>query len=293
MTQRIFGRDGRISWLLVAGAVIAALSATLTVSAAGRPLPGAEAMALAQAGTPSVTLSKTEVNPAGDTITVTGTGFLPELATGTRPPLAGVPSGTYIAFGAFATDWKPSAGAPSSARPTMTAADGGLKWAVPEASRAIVGQADSVTLNADGSFTAEVSVKRDYEGALAGGHYGIYTYAGSGAVQPLYETFTAVTFSTASSTPTATASASPTTAPSTTATIAPPSPTAAPASPTATAAPASPTVSAPASPTAAPKPPAAGTGDIDSNGLSTGPILLVAGAVLVAVAGASVAFRRS
>ena len=278
----------RFWWLCLAGAAIAALSVTLSVSAAGHPLPQAEQAVLAQAGSPAVTLSKTVVNPAGDTITVTGTGFLPSLAIGTRPPLAGVPAGAYIAFGAFAEVWKPSAGAPSSARPTMTAADGGLKWAVPEASRPIVGQADSVTLNPDGSFTAVISVKKDYPGALANGLYGIYTYAGSGAVQPLYETYTPVTFTAATATATSSASPSPTA----TATAAPPSPTAAPPSPT--TAPASPTAGAPNSPTVVPKPPATGTSPtVESDNVPSGAILLVAGVVLVAVAGASAIIRRS
>ncbi len=148
---------------------------------------------------PRVTLSKTVVNPAGDTITVTGVQFYPELVLGTRPPLAGQPAGTYIAFGAFAENWKPSAGAPSSSRPTF--AEGGLIWAVPAASRPIVGMDTSVTLNPDGTFTAVIKVKKDYTGALANGRYGIYTYPGSGTTQPLYETFTPITFSESPTTP--------------------------------------------------------------------------------------------
>jgi hypothetical protein len=143
---------------------------------------------------PKVTVSKTAVNPAGDTVTVTGTGFLPALATAARPPLAGQPAGVYIVFGAFAENWKPSAGAPSGARPAYSQDEGGVKWAVLEASRPVIGVGTSVTLNPDGSFTAVISVKKDYAGALADGKYGIYTYPGAGAVQPLYETFTPLTF---------------------------------------------------------------------------------------------------
>ncbi len=174
--------------------------------------------------TPSVQVSKTEVNPAGDTITVTGTGFLPTLATGTRPPLAGQSGGVYIAFGSFANTWKPSEGAPGSTRPTTAIGAGGaLIWAVPEAARAIVGENASVTLNPDGSFTATLTVVRGYEGALADGNYGIYTYAGSGAVQPLFETYTPITF-TGGAQPTAPATAQPTTAPSTAPTQVAPAP---------------------------------------------------------------------
>lgn len=155
-----------------------------------------------------ITLSKTVVNPAGDTITVTGTGFLPSLSTGTRPPLAGKPSGVYIAWGCFAETWKPSEGAPSSARPTMPQGSGGVLWAVLEADRAIIGQDASVTLNPDGSFTATVKVEKDYTGANES-RCGIYTYAGSGSTSALYETYSPVTFAQA---PTATATSVPPTA---------------------------------------------------------------------------------
>ncbi len=154
----------------------------------------------APAGNPAtVSVSKTTVDPDGDTITVTGSGFLPSLATGTRPPLTGMPSGTYVVFGAFADTWAPSAGAAPSARPAY--GDGGILWAVPESSRDSVGRNASVTLNADGTFTAVLKVKRGYDGALADGNYGIYTYAGGGAVQPLFETFTPITFTTAPAPP--------------------------------------------------------------------------------------------
>ncbi len=151
-------------------------------------------------GSPAtVNVSKTTVDPDGDTVTVTGSGFLLNLATGTRPPLAGLPSGAYVAFGAFADDWAPSVGAAASARPAY--GEGGIKWAVPEASRDSVGRDASVTLNPDGTFTAVIKVKHGYDGALADGNYGIYTYAGGGAVQPLYETFTPISFTKAPAPP--------------------------------------------------------------------------------------------
>jgi hypothetical protein len=187
----------------IAAAASPTATATATTPAATTTTPAATATAVPATatattppvqGSPKITLSKTVVNPAGDTITVTGTGFLPSMAMGTRPPLAGQPAGTYIAFASFAADWKPSAGAPGSARPTDGA---NLRWAVPEASRDLVGRDASVTLNPDGSFTAVITVRRDYPGALANGNYGIYTFPGSGGVQPLFETFTPVTFSAA------------------------------------------------------------------------------------------------
>lgn len=55
---------------------------------------------------------------------------------GTRPPLSGSFSGAYVVFGKFATDWKPSAGVPSSARAVIA-----QKWAVPAASMSTIGGA--------------------------------------------------------------------------------------------------------------------------------------------------------
>lgn len=284
MTSR--GRNRSFGFpISLAGALFVLLLAAVagtpfaTASAEQRDLPTAGQSTLSQAGAPAVQLSKTVVNPAGDTITVTGTGFLPSLSIGTRPPLAGQPAGAYIAFGAFADVWKPSAGAPSSARPTMTSVDGGLLWAVPQASRAIVGEADSVTLNPDGSFTATLKVKKDFAGALPTGNYGIYTYPGSGAVQPLFETFTPVTFT--AITPIATSSASPSATASTTAV-----PSASPSASATTVA------TAPATATAAPKPPTVGTGAPGGTSFPVSAGLFVAGSVLLAVAGAMAISRR-
>ena len=210
----------RATWLIVAIAV-------------GFAFFAAQAADTSAQATPSVQLSKTEVNPDGDTITVTGSGFTPDLAVGTRPPLASQPAGVYIAFGAFADVWKPSEGAPSSARPTTPMGQGGsaLIWALPPAGRAIIGEEATVLLNADGTFEATLTVQRDYEGALADGNYGIYTYAGSGAIQPLFETFTPVTF-VGGAEPTVPATAEPTSQPTSAPTSQPTSaPSATPAAP--------------------------------------------------------------
>lgn len=249
----------RAGWMIVALAV-------------GMALMAAQMSESNAQGAPSVQVSKTEVNPDGDTITVTGTGFLPSLATGTRPPLAGQSGGVYIAFGAFADVWKPSEGAPSSARPTTPMGQGGsaLIWAVPEAARDIIGRDASVTLNPDGSFTATLTVERDYEGALPDGNYGVYTYAGSGAIQPLFETFTPITF-TAQASPTA--GASPTT---------PASPTAPAASPTAPAAsPTAPAASPTSATTVAPGAPTTGDSVAATDGSMASVYLLIAGAALL------------
>ncbi len=154
------------------------------------------------AAPPAVTVTGAVGNPDGTTtVTVNGTGFDPALATGSRPPLAGQPSGTYVAFGKFAESWKPSAGAPSANRVALTSQ---TKWAVPAASMTTIGgpAAGAVELTPEGSFTTQLTLDKpaldtlveSKANAAALVNYGIYTYPGSGAAQPLYETFTPITF---------------------------------------------------------------------------------------------------
>ncbi|MBC2933771.1 Ig-like domain repeat protein [Nocardioides sp. zg-1228] len=151
---------------------------------------------LSVAWAPRVTVTRTTLLPTGEQeVTVEGTGFDPALATGTRPPLAGKPGGAYIAFGRYADVWRPSAGAPSTARVNQGGA--GLRWAVRAEDVAALGsQASSaVVLDPDGSFTATLVVdKAAMDAAATSGNYGIYTYPGSGATQALYETFTPIRF---------------------------------------------------------------------------------------------------
>src|SRR5690625_7939522 len=54
----------------------------------------------------------------GDTVVVRGTGFDPAGNVGGRgrPSPSDLPQGTYVAVGTFAEQWRPSQGAPSSAR---------------------------------------------------------------------------------------------------------------------------------------------------------------------------------
>ena len=150
---------------------------------------------------PKVTVSETQLNPNGtQTVTVNGENFHPQLATGTRPPLSGKPAGTYIAFGKFASNWRPSTGAPSSNRKTATTAGGGLKWAVLAEDLATIGGAagGGVELSANGAFTAELTIDKSALDAIATDpvltNYGIYTYPGSGGAAPAYETYTPVSF---------------------------------------------------------------------------------------------------
>lgn len=123
-------------------------------------------------------------------ITVTGSGFDPTRAVGTRPPLAGQPAGVYVVFGKYAENWRPSASAPSSTRVSVRADD---QWATPN------GVAPgTATLNADGTFSVTLKVDKAAVDALATSpsltNYGVYTYAGSGATEASFETYTPISF---------------------------------------------------------------------------------------------------
>lgn len=144
---------------------------------------------------PTVTVSKTSgIDRAGETLTVSGSGFLPSgtATDGARPPLAGTFSGAYVVFGKFVDPWKPSAGAPSSSRKVLA-----QKWAVPTASMATIGGAGSgaIELRSDGTFQTEITVSASQANDALAGAYGIYTYGGSGANHPAFETFTPLSFS--------------------------------------------------------------------------------------------------
>jgi hypothetical protein len=145
---------------------------------------------------PSVSVSDATLLPSGvQQVTVNGSGFLPGMATGTRPPLSGKAAGAYIAFGRYADVWRPSAGAPSSTRVNQGGA--ALKWAVSADDMATVGGAagGAVELRADGTFTATLEIDKDAIDTKAPtGNYGIYTYPGSGGSQAAYETYTPITF---------------------------------------------------------------------------------------------------
>ena len=143
--------------------------------------------------TPVVTVSKSVgVDPAGEVVTVSGSGFVAASGpVGARPPLAGQPSGVYVAFGKFADTWKPSEGAGAGARPTQS-----VVWALPQPSFSALNPSGTnpayALVQADGTFEVEVPVAD--ASAAASGNYGVYTYPGGGAVFPAYETFTPVAF---------------------------------------------------------------------------------------------------
>jgi large repetitive protein len=132
-----------------------------------------------------LTVSKsTDLDPAGETITVTGTGFTTTGNIGTRPPKAGQPAGVYVVFGKYAPTWKPSAGAESSARSIVE-----QFWAQPGTPLPAEG---SVQMAADGSFSVDIFVTP--QSVPAGWTLGVATYAGSGAVNSGEEILIPLTF---------------------------------------------------------------------------------------------------
>jgi hypothetical protein len=148
--------------------------------------------------TPAVNVSKTTgIDAAGETITVTGSGFDPAANVGTRPPLAGQPTGVYLVFAKIADPWRPSEGAPSSARTVLD-----QKWVLPAASRAVLDPAgtntDYAELAADGTFSATLDVKSVTDGVAdcAVDTCGVITYAAGGAVNAAHEIFTPLAFTT-------------------------------------------------------------------------------------------------
>lgn len=131
------------------------------------------------------------LDPAGEVVTITGRGFTTTGNLGTRPPLLGQPGGVYVTFGRFADVWKPSAGAPSSARQIAV-----QKWALPEPSYSTLNplgtNPDVVLMDGEGCFTAQILVS-----PVAGTNpnLGIAVYPGSGAVNAAEEFFLPVGFS--------------------------------------------------------------------------------------------------
>ncbi len=170
-------------FLIAAGVAAGPASAT-----ADTPAPAPE-----PAPAPAVTISKsTGLDPAGEVITINGSGFTPSTGPiGTRPPLAGQPSGAYVVFGKFAETWKPSAGAPTTARPVTQQV-----WAMPDPSHATMNpdgtNAAYTLIAADGTFQVQLRVSDTATNPT--GNYGIYTYPGSGAAFADYETYTPLTF---------------------------------------------------------------------------------------------------
>ena len=146
-------------------------------------------------------LGNTEVTE-GDTLVVKGTGFDPYANLGGlgQPIPADKPQGTFVVFGNFAEQWKPSEGVKSdqrkmdkSNRGWALAADT-LENDVPDAFREEV-RGQWVELDpATGSFTWTVTLKQPAE-LVKGGKFGIYSYAGGvNTANPAQELRTVVNF---------------------------------------------------------------------------------------------------
>ena len=166
-------------------------SSSIEPSTSAEPSASPEPSATPEPTTPSVEVSVTEgLNGAGDTITVTGEGFLPAGAatSGARPPLIGKFTGIYVVFGKFADVWRPSEVAASSARTALS-----TTWAVPAESMSTIGGASrgAIELTAEGTFSTTFTVN---DSSTALGNFCIYTYAGGGAVYAPFETYTPITF---------------------------------------------------------------------------------------------------
>ena len=149
-------------------------------------------------------IGNTVVHP-GDTLVVKGRGFDPNANRGGGFPLPvppGGPHGTFIAFGAFAPHWKPSAGAPESARAATRL---GVQWALAPSALAQVPSAPFdmrrtirqqwVPLSPQGTFTARV-VASTPKDTPAGARYGVYTYGAAGAVNAAQELSVPINYST-------------------------------------------------------------------------------------------------
>ena len=135
---------------------------------------------------------------AGDKIVVKGSGFDPAgniAPEGNRPPIsAGNPAGTYVVFGKFAEVWKPSAGAPSSARVV-----GDQRWALSQAGFDAIAPAFQgavrgqwVPVSPEGEFTAELTAKPGQKSGVDvawpdSGSFGVYTYGAGGVTNPAQE----------------------------------------------------------------------------------------------------------
>jgi hypothetical protein len=166
-------------------------SDTSAAAATDAPMTTDESTTVAPSG-PQVTIVEGTEFPAGaeTMVTVQGTGFS-DLALGSRPPLEGIPTGIYVVFGTFDDVWRPSEGAPASARRTV--ADDQM-WAMPAASRAVLDPENLLPnvfeIDDAGNFTVTIPVSK-IEGT---GTYAVAVYPASGAIKAEHEFLFPITF---------------------------------------------------------------------------------------------------
>ncbi|MBD7950097.1 HtaA domain-containing protein [Oerskovia rustica] len=175
----------------------AAQEKSVAVNFTNAPAPAFEPKVEVFAADGTTPLRSTLVR-AGDKVVVKGSGFDPAgnvAPEGNRPPIsAGNPAGTYVVFGKFADAWKPSTGAPSSARVV-----GDQRWALSQAgfdaiSPALQGavRGQWVTVSPEGEFTAELTVKPGQKLGVdvawpESGSFGVYTYGAGGVTNAAQE----------------------------------------------------------------------------------------------------------
>ncbi len=201
---------GSDAWTNVSGATsatyaFAASSATalqyrVVATGDGGSSTSAAATVTVNVPTPTVEVSKTTgLDAAGEVVTVTGSGFLPNApsTSGSRPPLAGQFTGAYIALASRNLDGTGLTNYTNSLSAFTT-------WAVRQENLAAIGGSGAV-IAADGTFSVEIRAE-DFD--LADGReWGIRTYAGGGATYTAFATFTPVKFAVASGIPTIPSSA--------------------------------------------------------------------------------------
>ena len=164
-------------------------AATLTVEPAGEPgEPVWEPVVEVFAADGVTPLGEAEVT-WGDSVVVRGSGFDPAGNVGGRgmPIPSDLPQGTYVVFGKFAEQWRPSQGAPSAARSV-----GSQRWAlarevldqVPAGFRGAI-EAQWAEVNPDGTFETTLTVAEPEGGwTVADGVLGVYTYGAGGVDNP-------------------------------------------------------------------------------------------------------------
>lgn len=182
-------RVGRVALLLLAVVSLLGLSACVEEPPAPEPEPEPTGPQL----TTDIPLTNLDPN-ATTTVRVTGTGFDADGGFGTRPPLAGMSTGVYLIYGAVADDWRPSEGAPGSAREV-----GLQRWPLPKASYDFTQTSplfDSsrhqiVYMDITGTFVVDMEITPE---DFANENVGIFTYGAGGVTKADQEIFIPITF---------------------------------------------------------------------------------------------------
>lgn len=194
-------RITRLIAVLVGAVLALALGATATYATAAPTWDPRIEVFLADGVTP---VGDTLLHP-GDELVVKGYGFDPEANRDGLPvPVPpGVPHGTFVAFGPFEPDWRPSQGAPEESRPTNRMA---VKWALSPRALAQVPSVPFdmnrtvrqrwIPLHDDGTFTARITATTP-KTVPADGRWGVYTYGGASSKNPAQELYVPINYTTA------------------------------------------------------------------------------------------------